>query len=333
VLPPQFAKLIFFQIALVSTTPWDSYLIRTRIWSYPEDAVIGPKLFDIPFEEVFFFIIQTYNTSLLYLLLSKPTFHPIYLRRQEKNDRWKYIKLGGQLLLGLILKKAVTLIRNEGSGTYMGLILIWAVPFLLLLWSLAYQFILGLPITNTLLPIALPTLYLWIVDTLALRRGTWVIESGTKLGTHLWPGLEIEEAVFFLLTNTLIVFGLVAFDNAVAILHAFPNHFPSVPALPSPALLVQALLLPAGAYDEDRIEGLTEAVERLQRKSRSFYLASAAFSSRLRMDLIVLYSTTLPRPLKLVNGSNVSVLSWIFHTKPRTPWRTIRTLEVSLDIS
>jgi 15-cis-phytoene synthase/lycopene beta-cyclase len=286
----QFAKLIFSQIALVSTTPWDSYLIRTRIWSYPEDAVIGPKLFDIPLEEVFFFIIQTYNTSLLYLLVSKPTFHPIYLRRQEKNDRWKYMKLGGQLLLGLLLKKAFTLIRNEGAGTYMGLILAWAVPFLLLLWSLAYQFILGLPLTNTLLPIALPTLYLWIVDTLALRRGTWVIESGTKLGTHLWPGLEIEEAVFFLLTNTLIVFGLVAFDNAIAILHAFPSHFPSVPALPSPALLIRALLLPAAAYDEDRIEGLTEAVERLHRKSRSFYLASAAFSSRLRLDLIVLYS-------------------------------------------
>ncbi|KAG9576841.1 Lycopene beta-cyclase, partial [Aureobasidium melanogenum] len=284
-------KILFLvTIALVSTTPWDSYLIRTRIWSYPEDAVIGPKLFDIPLEEIFFFIIQTYNTSLLYLLFSKPTFHPIYLRRQEKNDRWKYFKLAGQLVLGLLLKKAVNLVKDEGAGTYMGLILVWAVPFLLLLWSLAYQFILGLPITNTLVPIALPTLYLWIVDTLALRRGTWVIESGTKLGTHLWPGLEIEEAVFFLLTNTLIVFGLVAFDNAVAILNAFPSHFPSVPALPSPVLLVQALLLPAAAYDDDRVEGLTEAVKRLHQKSRSFYLASAAFSSRLRVDLIVLYS-------------------------------------------
>lgn len=58
--------------------------------------------------------------------------------------------------------------------------------------SLAYQFVLGLPLSNTLLPIALPTLYLWVVDTLALNRGTWVIEAGTKLGYHLWPGLEIE---------------------------------------------------------------------------------------------------------------------------------------------
>lgn len=49
-----------------------------------------------------------------------------------------------------------------------------------------------LPLSNTLMPVVLPTLYLWIVDTLALQRGTWVIESGTKLGWHLWSGLEIE---------------------------------------------------------------------------------------------------------------------------------------------
>ena len=63
--------------------------------------------------------------------------------------------------------------------------------------SLAYQFIIGLPFSSTLAPIVLPTLYLWIVDTLALKRGTWVIESGTKLGWHLWDGLDIEYGTFF----------------------------------------------------------------------------------------------------------------------------------------
>lgn len=58
--------------------------------------------------------------------------------------------------------------------------------------NLAYQFIIQLPLTGTLLPIALPTLFLWFVDTLALKRGTWVIELETKLEWHLWEGLEIE---------------------------------------------------------------------------------------------------------------------------------------------
>lgn len=151
-------------------------------------------------EELFFFVIQTYNTSLLYLLLSKPTFHPVYLRPERKSIEssslgtghlwlWKWI---GQVVLAGAIAVAGWAISSGGRGTYMGLIVGWATPFLLLLWSLSYQLLIGLPWTNTTLPISLPTLYLWIVDTLALRRGTWVIESGTKLGVHFWPHLEIE---------------------------------------------------------------------------------------------------------------------------------------------
>lgn len=147
-----------------------------------------------------------------------------------------------------------------------------------------------LPLSNTLLPVTLPTIYLWIVDTVALKRGTWVIESGTKLDWHLWDGLEIEEAVFFLVTNMLIVFGLIAFDNAYAILQTFPNLFPTIPELPSPVLLVRALLVSTDAYDDDRILGLQQALARLKAKSRSFYLASGVFQGRLRTDLILLYS-------------------------------------------
>ncbi|KAL8958318.1 MAG: hypothetical protein Q9193_004603, partial [Seirophora villosa] len=156
--------------------------------------------------------------------------------------------------------------------------------------SLSYQPLLSLPKSNTLLPILLPTFYLWAVDTIALRRGTWVIESGTKLGVHLWTGLDLEEAFFFIVTNTLIVFGLVAFDNALAILDAFPDIFSTVPHLPSPLLLVKALLVSTSQYNEDRILGLEEAFRRLWRKSRSFYLASGFFQGRLRLDLILLYS-------------------------------------------
>jgi 15-cis-phytoene synthase/lycopene beta-cyclase len=288
-------KLVFLiTIAVVSTIPWDSYLIRTGVWTYPPQVIIGPTLYDIPYEEVFFFVIQTFNTTLLYLILSKPVLKEIYLVREARSaglrQAWGIVQVGGQMLLGLGIRQGIVFIQEAGTRTYLGLILVWALPFLLLLWSLAYQFIVGLPLTTTLLPIALPTLYLWIVDTLALKRGTWVISEGTKTGISLWPHLEIEEAIFFLLTNCLIVFGLVAFDNAIAVLNAFPAHFPQVPSLPSPALLVRALLLPTSAYDEERLQGINQAVNRLAKKSRSFYMASSTFSGRLRIDLILLYS-------------------------------------------
>jgi 15-cis-phytoene synthase / lycopene beta-cyclase len=86
------------------------------------------------------------------------------------------------------------------------------------------------------------------------------------------------------------VFGLVAFDNALAILCTFTPTSRVISDLPSPVLLVKALLLPASSYDESHIVGLKEAVTRLQRKSRSFYLASGTFDGQLRVQLIVLYS-------------------------------------------
>ncbi|KAF1964700.1 Lycopene beta-cyclase [Bimuria novae-zelandiae CBS 107.79] len=292
-------KVVFLvSVAVLWTIPWDSYLIRTGIWSYPSHVIIGYKLFDIPLEEVFFFVIQTYNTSFLYLILSKPTFQPEYLRVERSrshprgpcNQHWLWYKRAGQFLLAASIGWGWYRIADNSLGTYTGLIIVWAVPVLLFLWSNAYQFILSLPLTNTLLPIAIPTLYLWVVDTLALKRGTWVISTGTKYGVHLWDGLEIEEALFFLLTNVLIVFGQLAFDKSLAVLYTFPKRFPDPAVLPSPHVLLKALFTSASQYDEARLVGLQEAVIRLKRKSRSFYLASSTFQGQLRSDLLLLYS-------------------------------------------
>lgn len=106
----------------------------------------------------------------------------------------------------------------------------------------------------------------------------------------MWDGLEIEEALFFLLTNTLVVFGQLAFDNALAVLYTFPTLFKYPPLLPSPAVLMRALLTPSSMYDYARLMGLRDAVCRLERKSRSFYLASSTFPGPLRTDLLLLYS-------------------------------------------
>lgn len=82
---------------------------------------------------------------------------------------------------------------------------------------------------------------------------------------------------------------MIAFDNALAILQAFPSLFPTVPPRPSPILLIRALLTPTRQYDIDRITGIQQALIRLRAKSRSFYLASSVFEGRLRIDLVLLY--------------------------------------------
>ena len=97
-----------------------------------------------------------------------------------------------------------------------------------------------------------------------------------------------REAFFFLATNTLIVFGQVAFDNGVTIIDAFPAVFAGPCECPSILTAIRAFSTPAKNYESERTIAFADAVKRLQKKSRSFYLASAMFEGRLRIDLILL---------------------------------------------
>ncbi|OTB03982.1 hypothetical protein M426DRAFT_12066 [Hypoxylon sp. CI-4A] len=281
--------LIF--IAFFATLPWDAYLIRHGVWTYPPDAIVGPRLFGIPAEELFFFVIQTYITSMLYILLNKPILHAQFLTsRDDSSPNARKIRDWGIYFLVGCIATGIFLVRKGGEGTYLGLILAWACPFILMTWTFSGYFLIRLPLACIATPMIAPTLYLWVIDELALGRGTWVIESGTKLNWCVWGSLELEEAIFFLVTNVLIVFGMAAFDRALAVLYTFPTLFPVVPDTPSPGLLLKAVLLHPNRYDMTRVHGIRQAVGTLRRKSRSFYLASAVFPGRLRIDLVLLYS-------------------------------------------
>ncbi|EFQ99083.1 phytoene synthase [Nannizzia gypsea CBS 118893] len=286
-------------IAVVWTIPWDSYLIRTRIWSYPADSVLGQTLFQIPLEEVFFFIIQTYNTSLLYIIFNKRLVLPSYLSGPTKPlaqglfgpiTHRTQRDLGTLFFTGILIL-GISFIYIGGEYMYLGLILSWVSPILVMQWVLMYRFLLALPPASVWVPIALPTLYLWVVDTLALRRGTWVIESGTKVDIQLWEGLEIEEALFFLVTNVMVVFGIAAMHNAAALFEY--KAFISTTAMgdtPSIYQLITLFLTSSRLYDTNVLQEMSQAVTLLKQKSQSMYLGSAMFEGQLRLDLIALYS-------------------------------------------
>jgi 15-cis-phytoene synthase/lycopene beta-cyclase len=128
---------------VTSTIPWDSYLIRTGIWTYPPDAILGPLIFQIPLEELFFFFIQTYVVSLFYICMNKPLFHPIYIPHDnesaQRHFNWAQrhaclLGLVGQLFLAWAILRGVDMVRAGNETTYFGLIIAWACPFMLLLW-------------------------------------------------------------------------------------------------------------------------------------------------------------------------------------------------------
>ncbi|PHH77136.1 hypothetical protein CDD80_904 [Ophiocordyceps camponoti-rufipedis] len=276
-------------MAVVCTLPWDSFLVRNRIWSYPTDAVVGISLFSVPIEEIFFFVIQTYNTGLVYVVLTKQLVLPVYLGNRASARR----RLAGFLGLGCVFLLALIGVVRRGRQTYMSLILAWVTPFLTLQWALCSHFLLALPRARLLLAVVLPSLYLCMVDTLALRRGTWVIEDGTKMGYEVLGFLEMEEVVFFFVTNLMIVMGLVTVDYHIAMeeyqMARSPGpgkRFPSLTRLLRRCLFRESCREP----DADFIRGLADAVDVVSTKSQTMYMGSAMFEAALRIDLILLYN-------------------------------------------
>jgi lycopene beta-cyclase len=56
--------VIMAVIAVVYTTPWDNYLVASRVWYYNPALVLGLPLGHVPIEEYAFFVLQSFLTGL-----------------------------------------------------------------------------------------------------------------------------------------------------------------------------------------------------------------------------------------------------------------------------
>jgi len=99
-----------------------------------------------------------------------------------------------------------------GHYTYLFLILIWSGPIIVAQWLAGWR-VLRREWRAWLLTIALATVWLTAADSVALAAGTWEIAPAYSLNLFLPGHVPVEEAVFFLTTNTLIV-------QAMLLLHA-----------------------------------------------------------------------------------------------------------------
>ena len=187
--------------AFVYTTPWDNYLVYRGVWSYPPGAVLATVGY-VPVEEYAFFLLQPILTGLfLFVLLQTLPFRPSPIRSPLLPRR-----VGAAFWLAATLAGVAMLVAG-GHWLYMGLILAWAPLVLSGLWWMgghtawAWRRLYAVAV-------AVPTLYLWYADRTAIALGIWDITDATRTGVELL-GLPIEEALFFLLTNLLVVHGLV----------------------------------------------------------------------------------------------------------------------------
>lgn len=185
--------------ALVYTTPWDNFLIRTGVWHYDADRVLGTIGY-VPIEEYAFFVLQPLLTGLwLYRLSAKTDWARI--ERGPRRDRL----VGAAALLVIGAAAAGAALRWDAM-VYLGLILGWTMPVVALQWGWGGGVFTGLG-RVALLGVTVPTVYLWVVDRIAIGLDIWEISPRFTTGLDL-AGLPIEEAVFFLMTNVMVVQGL-----------------------------------------------------------------------------------------------------------------------------
>ena len=203
---PWIYLLVLVILAVGYTTPWDNYLVATGVWYYNPDLVTGVRLGWVPIEEYIFFVVQTLVAGLWLLFLARH-FGSLLVPNAAAQP-WKFPWRPVLILTGLWTFAASLLASGWQPGTYLALILVWAIPPILL--QVAYGGdLLWRRRRLVLTALISPTAYLAAADSLAIGSGTWTIAPDQSLNLHLGGVLPLEELIFFLVTNTLIVFGMV----------------------------------------------------------------------------------------------------------------------------
>ena len=193
-------------VAFAYTTPWDNLLIERGAWAYGEGRVFA-RVWAAPVGEYLFFALQT---ALVGLWLYRVGFDPTPV---EGDTARVPRALGALAWLGLAGVGGWLVLAGPTRFLYLGAILAWACPVLALQWGVGGAFLLRRP-RRIAVAVGVPTLYLWVVDRVAIADGVWIVAAETSTGVHLL-GLPIEEAVFFLVASLLVVNGLVLFEWAL----------------------------------------------------------------------------------------------------------------------
>jgi lycopene beta-cyclase len=191
-------------LAVTWTTPWDNYLVATRVWWYDIALVNGATIGYVPIEEYTFFVLQPIMTG-LWLIFLMPRLYNSSDSKDYSNKRIRLIATLSTILIWLV--SLGLLLSDMKQFTYLSLELVWALPPILIQLAFGAD-ILWKQRKLVLSAIASVTVFLSLADLIAIGMGTWTIDPAQSTGILLTNILPIEELIFFLLTNILIVFGI-----------------------------------------------------------------------------------------------------------------------------
>ena len=187
-------------VALLWTAPWDEHLVRTGVWTYAPDAVVA-RIGSVPAEEYGFVVLEVLLVAAWAVrtgVLPPPPVAPSELvagARSRGPAGWLLVTAAG-----------IALALAGGHLRYLGLLLLWIGPPMALQRAVAGDLLRARRRARVV--VALPcALWLCTADRLALADGIWAITPASSTGVLLL-GLPLEEAMFFVLTCTLVTDGL-----------------------------------------------------------------------------------------------------------------------------
>jgi lycopene cyclase domain-containing protein len=197
------AIAVHILLAVVYTTPWDNYLVATGVWFYNPDLVTGRLIGYVPIEEYTFFVLESILSGLWWWFLARRLSPPQKMFKPNKT----LVYLSTCVLVSLWLIFTYLFLFGDPKWTYLSITIFWALPAILpqllfgadILWHFRKLVFWG---------ISIPTMYLSLIDILALTDTTWSISKAQTTGILFFGILPLEEVVFFFITNVLLVNGM-----------------------------------------------------------------------------------------------------------------------------
>lgn len=192
-------------LALVYTTPWDSYLVGRGVWWYGEGRVAA-RFLGVPLGEYLFIVLQTVLVGTWTVMRAGPVDPTV-------GHTWSD-RAGGALAGLAVSGVGALLLAGPDSLLYLGAILAWAGPVYALQWGVGWRYLLSVRrrIAACVLP---PVAYLSIIDRFAIGEGIWTLSPEYTTGVTLL-GLPVEEMVFFFVTSLFVAQALVLLRWVIA---------------------------------------------------------------------------------------------------------------------
>lgn len=216
-------KILFISIvALLYTTLFYNYTIPNGARTYsPEkmSTVIG----NVPVDEYIFLILQIVLVS-LWAYFCVRWKHPC-LNFNHNKQSYQTIRWVPILLLSITTAIGYKLAVPGKQTFYLGSVMCWSSPAIMVMWYGAGNYFVKHLIPSSL-AIVIPTLYLSLINRIALEEDVWYLNKTTSLNISTINGLPLEEALFTFITTTMIVLAGVCYDKAYGMIITFSLIYP-----------------------------------------------------------------------------------------------------------